>query len=260
MIKRIIFLLLMVCFICCGCVKKEVPKDDLTKILERGKLIVGVRDDTAPFGFRDEKGNLIGYDIDLAKHIAKGILGSEKKIEFVPVNASNRIIKLSSGEVDMLVATMSITNNRLQILNFSTPYYYAGQAILVNKSSKMTSLRDFQGKRLIVVFGSTSEGTLRTNVPEVEIIGFKTYREAYKALKAGKAEGLVADDSILMNYAAKDSSVKILPKRYSKEPYAVAVRKESDSDRLLESIDYIIETYQSNGLLFRMQEKWKLKI
>ncbi len=258
MFKNII-LLLLCCFIFTACDKKEVPKDDLTKILERGKLIVGVRDDTAPFGFRDQKGNLTGYDIELAKQLAKGILGSEKKIEFVPVTASDRIIKLSSGEVDMLAATMSITNNRLQILNFSAPYYYAGQAILVNKSSNMTSLRDFQGKRLIVIFGSTSEGTLRTNVPEVEIIGYKTYREAYKALKAGKADGIVADDSILMNYAVKDSSVHVLPKRYSKEPYAVAVRKESDSERLLESIDYVIENLQRTGKLFRMQEKWKLK-
>lgn len=259
MVKKIVFLLLLICFVCSGCIKKETPKDDLTKILERGKLIVGVRDDTAPFGFRDEKGNLVGYDIDLAKNIAKGILGSEKKLEFVPVTASNRIIKLSSGEVDMLIATMSITNNRLQILNFSAPYYFAGQAILVNKSSKAASLRDFQGKRLIIVFGSTSEGTLRTNVPEVEVVGFKTYHDAYKALKAGKAEGLVADDTILMNYALKDSSVKVLPKRYSKEPYAVALRKESDSDRLLASVDYIIENLQSTGRLFRIQEKWNIK-
>ncbi len=100
---------------------------------------------------------------------------------------------------------------------------------------------------------------MRTNVPEVEIIGYKTYREAYKALKAGKADGIVADDSILMNYAVKDSSVHVLPKRYSKEPYAVAVRKESDSERLLESIDYVIENLQRTGKLFRMQEKWKLK-
>lgn len=259
MLKKIIFLFLIFCLILSGCGKKEVVQDDLSKIFERGKLVVGVRDDTAPFGFRDEKGNLIGYDIDLSREIAKGILGDESKVEFVPVTASNRIMKLSSGEVDILVATMSVTNQRLQILNFSAPYYVAGQAILVNTASKCTSLRDFRGKKLIIVFGSTSENNLRSNVPEIEVIGFKTYPDAYKALKAGKAEGIVSDDTILMGYALKDKSVKLLPKRYSKEPYAVALRKESDSKRLLSSVDYVIENLQNSGKLFRMQEKWGLK-
>lgn len=236
-----------------------MPSDDLAKILKRGKLIVGVRNDTTPFGFKDEKGNLVGYDIDLAKELANGILGDREKIEFVPVTASNRIMKLNSGEVDILVATMSVTNQRLQILNFSTPYYIAGQAILVNSSSKATGLSDFFGKRLIIVFGSVSEETLKSSVPEVKVIGFKTYPDAYKALKEGKADGIVSDDTILMDYALRDNSVRILPKRYSKEPYAVAVRKESDSQRLLDSINYIIENLQSSGKLFRMQENWKIK-
>lgn len=259
MLKKIIFLFLLFCLILTGCGKKDVPKDDLSKILERGKLIVGVRDDTAPFGFRDENGNLIGYDIDLSREIAKGIFGDESKIEFVPVTASNRIMKLSSGEVDILVATMSVTNQRLRILNFSTPYYIAGQAILVNTSSKYTSLRDFRGKKLIIVFGSTSEDNLRSNVPEIEVVGFKTYPDAYNALKTEKAQGIVSDDTILMGYALKDKSVKLLPKRYSKEPYAVALRKESDSDRLLSSVNYVLKTLQDSGKLFRMQEKWNLK-
>ena len=238
--------------------KHEKPKDDYTIILERGKLIVGVKDDTAPFGFKDEKGNLQGYDIDLAKIIASSILGSEDKLEFVPVTTSNRIMKLSSGEVDMLIATMTITSQREAILNFSEPYYMAGQAILVKNSCKYNSLKEFKGKRLIVVFGSTSEQNLRTNVPEVDVIGFKTYNEAFDALKAGKAEGIVADDTVLMNYALKDKSVKLLPKRYSKEPYAVAFRRETNSASLKDRTDYIIESLRDSGKLDRMREKWKL--
>lgn len=259
MIKKIIFLLLLICLISCGCRKKEAPSDDLAKILKRGKLIVGVRNDTTPFGFKDEKGNLTGYDIDLAKELTRGLLGDESKVEFVPVTASNRILKLDSGEVDILVATMSVTNQRMQIIDFSKPYYIAGQAILVNKDSKASGLSDFFGKRLIIVFGSISEETLKTSVPEVKVIGFKTYPDAYKALKSGKAEGIVSDDTILMDYAQRDKSVRLLPKRYSKEPYAVAVRKSEESQRLLDSIDYIIDNLQSSGKLFRMQEKWNIK-
>ena len=168
--------------ICCSCGKKSAINDDLTTITQRDRLIVGIRNDAPPFGFKDKNGFTVGYDADLARLIAKGILGDEKKVEFVPVTASNRIMKLNSGEVDCLIATMSITTQRQQFLNFSTPYYMAGQAILVRSSSKATSLRDFTGKKLIIVFGSTSEKNLRSNVPEVTVIGYKTYNDAYNAL------------------------------------------------------------------------------
>lgn len=259
MIKKFILLLICFCFIFSGCGKKTTENDDFANVIKRDKLIVGVRDDAPPFGFKDEKGNLIGYDIDLAKIIAKDILGNENKVEFVPVTASNRIMKLSANEVDFLIATMSITNQRQQILDFSVPYYVAGQAILVNSSSKATSLSDFEGKKLIIVFGSTSERNLRTNVPEVTVIGYKNYDDAYRALKQNKADGIVADDTILLNYALKDKSVKLLPKRYSKEPYAVVFRKEKESERLLIRVNHIIGRLASKGQLNRLQEKWHIK-
>ena len=257
--KKLFLVLLFLCILFCGCGKKEVWQDDWTKIVERGEIIVGVRDDTMPFGFRDKDGNLIGLDIDLSKIIAKSILGDETKIKLIPVTASNRIEKLISGEVDILIATMSITEQRQQILDFSIPYYIAGQAILTKNNTKYSGLRDFRGKKLIVVFGSTSERNLRSNVPEVEVIGFKTYNDAYNALKAGKAEGIVSDDTILIGYALKDSSLKLLPKRYSQEPYAIAFRKEKESERLLKNIDVILDNLETTGKLRKLQEKWGIK-
>lgn len=257
--KKIILALLVLCLTCCGCGKKTAISDDLATITQRDRLIVGVRSDAPPFGFKDKNGNIVGYDIDLARLIARGILGDGKKVELVPVTASNRIMKLNSGEVDCLVATMSITAQRQQFLNFSSPYFIAGQAILVRSSSKATSLRDFEGKKLIIVFGSTSEKNLRSNVPEVNVIGYKTYQDAYSALKAGKADGIVADDTVLLGFSTNDKSVKLLPKRYSKEPYAVVFRKDDASERLTTKVNYIIDNLQSTGRLNRLQEKWKIK-
>lgn len=154
---------------------------------------------------------------------------------------------------------MSITNQRQQILNFSVPYYIAGQAIMVNSSSKAKTLSDFQGKKLIIVFGSTSEKNLRSNVPEVTVIGYRNYNDAYRALKENKADGIVADDTVLLGFAVKDKSVKLLPKRYSKEPYAIAFRKEQESERLMTKVNYILENLQSTGRLNRLQEKWGIK-
>ena len=257
--KRIVLVLLFMCLVFSGCGKKKTASDDLSRIEQKGKIIVGVRDDASPFGFRDKNGVLVGYDIDLARILAQNILGNSSAVEFVPVTASNRIMKLNSGEIDCLIATMSITNQRQQILDFSVPYYMAGQAILVRSTSKATSLRDFEGNKLIIVYGSTSERNLRSNVPEVTVLGYKTYNDAYKALKSGKAEGIVADDTILLNFALNDKSVKLLPKRYSKEPYAIAFRKGQQSARLISKTNYVIENLQSTGKLNRLQEKWKIK-
>ena len=257
--KRIVLVLLFMCLVFSGCGKKKTASDDLSRIEQKGKIIVGVRDDASPFGFRDKNGVLVGYDIDLARILAQNILGNSSAVEFVPVTASNRIMKLNSGEIDCLIATMSITNQRQQILDFSMPYYMAGQAILVRSTSKATSLRDFEGNKLIIVYGSTSEKNLRSNVPEVTVLGYKTYNDAYKALKSGKAEGIVADDTILLNFALNDKSVKLLPKRYSKEPYAIAFRKGEQSVRLISKTNYVIENLQSTGRLNRLQEKWKIK-
>ena len=130
---------------------------------------------------------------------------------------------------------------------------------MVNSSSKAKTLSDFQGKKLIIVFGSTSEKNLRSNVPEVTVIGYRNYNDAYRALKENKADGIVADDTVLLGFAVKDKSVKLLPKRYSKEPYAIAFRKEQESERLMTKVNYILENLQSTGRLNRLQEKWGIK-
>ncbi|MDR1327596.1 MAG: transporter substrate-binding domain-containing protein [Heliobacteriaceae bacterium] len=242
--KKIILaasLILLIGFLACGCGKEVMIDDDLAVIMRRDKLIVGVREDTRPFSYRGANGKLAGYDVELAKQTAKYILGTDTKLELVPVTASNRIMKLNTREVDMLIATMSITPEREQILDFSLPYYIAGQAIMVNRSSNATSLKDFNNKRMIIVFGSTSAENLRTNTPEVNVAGYKDYNAAYRALKAGKADGMIADDTILMGFAMNDGSVKILQQRYTREPYAAAFRKGPESGRLREKVDYVIE-------------------
>ena len=176
----------------------------------------------------------------MARIIARGLLGSDKKVKFVPVTASDRMMKLYSGDVDMIVATMSITPKRQEILDFSTPYYTAGQAVLVRKGSSVKSLRDLNGKKAIIVFGSTSERSLRSAVPNVGIRG-------------------VSDDTILLGLALKDDSVELLPKRYSKEPYAVAFRKGKESKELIRAVNNIIEIETHNGNLRKIQETYGIK-
>lgn len=261
MIKKLLTVLLLVLFICCGCGKKkeEITANDLNEIVKRDVITVGVRTDAYPFGYLDKKGRNRGYDVAIARTIARGLLGSDKKVKFVRVTASDRMMKLYSGDIDMVIATMSVTPKRRELLDFSDPYYIAGQALLVRKGSRIHSLQDLHKKKAIIVFGSTSETSLRTAMPTLGIIGYKTYAEAYNALKQGKAGAIVADDTILMGMALKDPTVVLLPKRYTREPYAVAFRKGPESKDLVRAVNFIIETETKNGNLKKLKERYKIK-
>lgn len=261
MLKKILSLFLFLSIICSGCAKKQSVQENqdlLSVIKKRDKIIVGVKTDVPPFGFLDKDGKNIGFDVDLAKLLAKRLLGDENKVDFVPVNASNRIMKLSSKEVDMIIATMSITQQRQMILDFSVPYHIAGQAIMVRKDSKISSLMELQNKIAIIVFGSTVEHNLRSNVPNIRIIGFKTYPEAFDAFKKGYADAVISDDTILFGFKMKDNSVKILPKRYSKEPYAVAFRKDGNASELVNMVNLEITRLVDTGIIRQLKEKWAI--
>ena len=136
------FIIITICLILSGCGKKQNPMDLYDMVMDRGKIVVGVKEDAKPFGFVNSEEQYEGFDIDLAKQFAKEIFGDEEAVEFVPVNASNRIMILNSGQADMIIATMTITSQRAAIVDFSLPYYYTGQTLLLNKQSKIKTLSD----------------------------------------------------------------------------------------------------------------------
>lgn len=254
--KLLIIITLGLLIFSTGCVKKEDNFDTLDVINNRGKIIVGVKYDTKPFGYINEKDKLVGFDIDLAKYIAKSILGDENKIEFKQVNTSNRILALNSGQIDMIIATMTITNQRKEIIDFSVPYYVAGQAILVPQHSEIQSVQDLNGEKVIVIFGSTAENNIRLIAPEADIIGFQSYTSGYDALKKGRADAMASDDTILIGFALSDNSVKLLPKRYTKEPYGIGFKKGTTSTRLKNKVDFVLKQMKSNGELSKLKHKW----
>lgn len=250
--------IIAVCFIffMSGCTKKADNTDTLYKIQQRDKIIVGTKYDTKPFGYMDEDQQLKGFDIDLARYIAKSILGDENKVEFKQVTPSNRILALNSGEIDMVIATMTITDQRRKIIDFSIPYYIAGQSVLVPQNSEIKSMSDLNGKRVIIIFGSTAEKNLRLVAPDADIIGFKTYTSGYSALKQGRADAMTSDDTILMGFAEADNTVKLLPKRYTKEPYAIGFKKDPTSARLEAKVNSVLQIMRKDGELEKLKDKW----
>lgn len=253
---NIILVLFVLCILTTGCGKNKEPMDLLDSIQQRGKLVVGVSSDIVPFGYKNQNNEYEGFEIDLAKQIAKLLLYDESKIEFVSVEPSNRIMMLNSGQADMIIATMTITSKRLNVVDFSNPYYFAGQTALVNSKSKIKTLSDLANKRVGVAFGTTAYDGIKEVVPTANLVGFKGYKQAVEALKEGDIDAFALDDTILIGYAMKDKSLRMLGQKYTQEPYGIALRKGIESARTLEMINNFLVVLNSTGTLNAMKNKW----
>ena len=251
-----IFVSIFLIFGLTGCIKKQESKDLLKTVRERGKLIVGVKYDTKPFGFIDRDEKLKGFDVDLAREIAKRVIGDENAVEFQQVTSSNRIFSLTSGTVDLIAATMTITPKRREIIDFSRPYYIAGQAIMVNKNSPVKNLKDLSGKRVIVVLGSTSEANIRQLAPDVKILGFRTYTDAYNALETGRGDVLTTDDTIIYGLLSENSGFKILKDRLTQEPYGLGFKKDQCTQSFQDAVDVALEQIMNDGTMRKLHRKW----
>lgn len=254
----ILFLIGVAAFdILCSTNDKEFAEADLyDEILNRGTIKVGINTNAKPYGFIDEKGQTVGYDVDFARYIAQYIVKSPDRFEIVPVTTSNRLIKAATGEADIVISTITITPQREEIVSFSIPYDIAGQAVLVKSNSSIKSLSDLAGQTVGVIFGSTAENNMKTMVPTANLRGFRSYPDAYKALKAGKINAITSDDTILNGFVIDDPTVKLLPKRYSNEPYGIAFKKGPTTIKLKENIDFAIEDMQQKNVIPRLRKKW----
>ena len=230
--------------------------DMFDEIIKRGVIIVGINTDIKPFGFINEKGEVSGYDADLARNIADYILHDSNAVKFVHVTPNNRLLKLSTGEVDIVIATMTITQQRNEIINFSIPYDSAGLAILVKSNSKVSSINDIADQNVGVVWGTTAEKNMLGLIPTAHVIGFKTYREAYNALMNGYIVALTSDDTILSGYALNNQDVKLLPKRYTKEPYGIGFRKGKGAAKMQKELDEAINDMRQKNVLYNLHKKW----
>lgn len=225
-------------------------------IKERDKIIFGVKYDTKLFGLKNPStGGVEGFDIDIAKQLAKEILGDENKVEFVEVTSKTRIPLLNKGDIDAIIATMTITEERSKEVNFTEVYFEAGQSLLVKKGSPVQSIDDLtKDTTVLAVKGSTSTDNIREAAPDAPVLEFENYAEAFTALKAGKGEVLTTDDSILAGMASEDDSFEIVGEKFTEEPYGIAVRK--GEQEFLDELNTAMESLRSSGEFDAIYNSW----
>ena len=240
-----------------ACVNLVKEQSVLEKIKTRDKLIVGVKTDSKPFGYKNEQGEIVGYDVDIAKKNAEDILGDSSKLELVEVTSSNRIMKLTSGEIDLLISSMTINSQRRKAVNFSMPYYATGQALMIRKGDIIKSFADLEDKAIGVVIGTTSEQTIKEFAPRATIKTVQTYKELYELLKNKEVDVITSDAAILRGFEIDDSKVLLLPGRYTKEYYGIAFRKDETSFSLENEVNELLKKLSNSDFFDELSETWK---
>ncbi|HWT82449.1 MAG TPA: transporter substrate-binding domain-containing protein [Candidatus Methylomirabilis sp.] len=209
----------------------EVYAGALAAVKERGILIVGVREDFPPLGYLDGNGKHAGFEVDLARYLARQLLGDEGKLRLVRVNAGDRLTAILSGSADLLIAAVTGTEDRAAVFALSEPYFVSGTLLLVPRGSPIQDVLDVKGKRVAVLEGSIQEGGLDPAVREGPVvrgtIPVKFWRVAatVAALRAGEVDALAEDDVLVLELARQYPDLTAVGKPFRPHPYAVAMPK-----------------------------------
>lgn len=230
-----------------GCGQKtDESKSYIEKIKESGKVKIGVFSDKPPFGYVDEKGENQGYDVYLAKRIAKDLLGDENKVEFVLVEAANRVEYLESNKVDIILANFTVTPERKEKVDFATPYMKVALGVVSPDGSPIKSVEELKGKKLLVNKGTTAENYFTKNYPDIELVKFEQNTETFAALTDGRGDALAHDNTLLFAWAKENPGYTTFISNLGDEDViAPAVKK--DNTELLEWLNNEIDTLTKDG-------------
>jgi polar amino acid transport system substrate-binding protein len=229
----------------------------LEGILQRGELRVGFEAGYMPFEMTDKKGRFVGFDIDMAKEMAKAM-----GVKFVPVNTSwdGIIPALITEKFDIIMSGMTVTQERNLKINFVNPYIIVGQTILINKkhAGKIKSYKDLNNKKYIITskLGTTGEQAVKRMIPKATYKSFETEPEAALEAVNGKADAFVYDLPYCVVFMAQQGAGKLvfIDKPFTYEPLAWGVRK-GDPD-FINWLNNFLSQVKNDGRYDRIYHKW----
>jgi polar amino acid transport system substrate-binding protein len=227
----------------------------MSQIVEKGRLVVGVDQNTYLFGFRDSfTGELGGFDIDIAKQIATALFGDASHIQFVVLTSEQRIPALKEGRVDMVVRTMTMNCARWQDVDFSTVYYQAGQRVLVHRDSGITGIDALGGKRVCAAKGSTSIDNVAKAASKPVPVSVPNWTDCLVMLQQNQVDAVSTDDTILAGLAAQDPYTEVVGPRFTDEPYGVAIAKGRED--LVRFVNGVLERIRGDGTWTAIYQRW----
>lgn len=233
----------------------KTPEERIPEIYKRGRIIIGVDQSQYLLSFRDNAtGELKGFEIDLAREIAKDIFGDPDKVDFRFIDSTMRTEAIASGQVDIVVRTMSITKKRLETVDFSAPYLDSSVRMLVPSASGIESTSDITDERVCVADGSNVVDMARRTFPDQEILRTRTWTDCLMAMQQFQTGAILGDETILAGAAAQDPLTTVTGEAVADQQYSVGIPKGHDG--LTRQINSTLERIRRDGTWDRMFDRW----
>ena len=242
-----------------GCTSTNLAERDILERIEESpsqKIVWGVKADTNLFGlYNIAESEIQGFDIDIAKAITDVITGDEANAEFIEVTSKTRIPLIKNGNIDAIIATMTISEERLKQVNFSEVYFAAGQSLLVPENSEIDSVTDLTADHTVIaVKGSTSAINIREYSPNANIIELENYSEAFTALQSGQGDAVTTDNAILLGMMADSPGYRLAGEPFTNEPYGIAINHGQED--FLDAVNDALLTLIENGRYAEIFHHW----
>jgi polar amino acid transport system substrate-binding protein len=234
---------------------RPAAADKLDEVTARGKLIVGVSDSTPPFSFKKEgSADVIGYDIDIVRAVAKR-LGLQ--VETVSLASAERIPLIQQGKIDFAATSMTRNAERLKDVDFSLIYFVTPHAVIVRKTSGITSVHQLAGKEAASASTSTAGSNLKAAEPNVELVYVRDYAQAFSLLKEGKVDAFPTDESVLRAIVEQDGhpdDYLFLPDFTKSRDVGFALKK--DEPRFKDALDKALLETEASGEAAKIFDAW----
>ncbi len=230
---------------------------ELDEILRRGKLIVAVKDNVRPLGFSDQKGQLQGFEIDVARRLAEELLGDRQAIILQPVTNQERLQMVIDGTVDLVIARVTVTASRNRLVDFS-PYYYLDGTGIVAKQSYIKGLQGLETGKIAVLRSSSTIAVIRAEFPQAQLVGVNSYQEALTLLETDAVDAFAGDNSILAGWVQDYPNYRQFPVRLSGEALGVVMPKGLQYASLRDRVNQAILRWQKSGWLQERATFWGL--
>lgn len=248
------FLIALLAITLSACSQKK--NESIYQTVKQTKTINwGVKADTPLFGSMSVKDSKVrGFEIDLAEALTHKMLGKNAKANFTTTTANTKIQLLKNKNVDAVIAAMTITPERKKQVEFSKPYFPAGQSIMVAKNSKIKNVKDLNNKRVLIVKGTTAADAVHKFAPKAEILQYDDYGQAFAVLKANQGDAFVTDNGILAGIARDNPDYKLTGGTFTNQPYGIAVNK--GQKEMIKHINIALEELKQDGTYNRLVKKW----
>lgn len=255
---KIISIFLLALFMLTGCGQVVGTKDISERIdaSDSPKIVWGVKTDTNLFGlYNIQDQEIQGFDVDIAKALTAEMTHGQGEAELVEVTSKTRIPLLKNGNIDAIIATMTITPERAEVVNFSDVYFDAGQSLLVKKGSDIQGIDSLTTDHTIIAIkGSSSAQNIRDLAPQVSVLEMENYSEGFVALQSGQGDALTTDNAILLGMVEQNPNFTLAGENFTEEPYGIAIDKGQEA--FLQEVNEALATIRANGVYDQIYDKW----